>query len=337
MATVAHYTKIKSLLLLFCSLLIGGTAVAQVAIKGNVNSFTDKKGIPYVSIGIQNTSVGTTTNEDGSFSILIPAKYQSDTLVFSALGYGKKAVFIACIAEPSMVTLFLSEKETTLDTVTILAKKEKKQQFELGNKYLRNGMNLCSNPLASTGAAVALLISYKYPSYHKDLVFPLYLKEAKVKIAGNTMGDFKVRVRLLAVDSATNSPGQDILHESVIASSTIKNGWLKFDLIEHKLIIDKDFYISFEWIYDLEDRVLISEAYREFEKLNPDQVTSVTSVVNGEEVALPYYNNFLSGVAFGVSLEPFSTNNYTGYFRYNSMGKWEPATAVLAARVTLSN
>jgi CubicO group peptidase (beta-lactamase class C family) len=60
-------------------------------------------------------------------------------------------------------------------------------------------------------------------------------------------------------------------------------------------------------------------------------------VVDGEEITLPHYGNFLSGVAFGVSLEPFSLNNYTSYFRYNSLGKWERASGILTARVTLSN
>ena len=74
--------KRLGLLLLF----IGFTVSAQV--KGVVVDENDKP-ISYVNIWVENENIGTTSEENGTFSINATS---DKNLIFSALGYDKKTV-----------------------------------------------------------------------------------------------------------------------------------------------------------------------------------------------------------------------------------------------------
>ncbi len=104
----------KKLLLL---LLSPYWAFAQV--KGTVVSQADNRPVPFASVFINNSTLGTTTDENGHFSIsrLTPGKHE---LVVSVLGYEK---FFAVISVPldNPLAIVLREKSTQLDPVTVRA------------------------------------------------------------------------------------------------------------------------------------------------------------------------------------------------------------------------
>jgi hypothetical protein len=124
----------KFLLLLGIALLNTIVASAQTRLSGKVVGRTDQTGIAYVNIGIPHSPVGTLSNADGTFTLTIPAKYQADTLVFSALGYGKRTVPLVLLEKPA-ITVTLSPRTTALQAVTVTARSGKPQSFELGNRY----------------------------------------------------------------------------------------------------------------------------------------------------------------------------------------------------------
>ena len=311
-------------------------SLAQKVIKGKVSSQLDNNGIEFANIGIPNTNIGTISNNDGTFSLSVPLELQNDTILFSALGYHTRAVPLSLIdaEQPMLITLF--DKVTELETVTVYARKEKKKTFWLGNKYHQGG-HFYSDSIAG-GAAMALLIENKYPAYHKDLEFPVFVEKALLNISANTLNEFKVRIRFLEVDSVTKLPGNDLLNENVIVTSRMKNGWLTFDLSQYKFRIDQPvLFMVFEWILDDEDRINLLNQYKQYKTANPENVTLDTMVVRGEKV--PYYNwrNFKAGTSFGVSPIPFSLNNYQCFYRRNSFGNWRRASAILTARLLVSD
>lgn len=324
----------KSLLLLGVALLLAGLASAQTRLSGKVVSRADQNDIPYANLGIPDSPVGTISNADGTFSLTIPDKYRGDTLVFSALGYGRRAIPLASLHKPKGVTVALSPRVTALEAITVTARPGKPQSFELGNRYFKGG-NLYGDS-TSGGGAMALLIENKYPSFHPDLQFPVYVQAARLRISRNTMPQFKVRARLMSVDSLTGLPGKDLFEKSMVATSSIRKGWLHFDLSALDVRLEGPAcFLVFEWILEEKDRLSLLRLYDAYAKANPGRVTTDTMLVRGEKIAYRNYYDFSAGTSFGVSHLPFSLNNYKSYYRENSFGEWKRSAFILTARLTI--
>jgi len=326
----------KSSLLIAIILWAIGHLYGQEIIRGKVIDLQSNLPIAYVNIGIANSSVGTISNQDGTFLIKIPEDHLKDTVTFSALGYVERNIPTQLMQEIEITNIFLNQKEEILREVIVYTKKEKKKTFDLGNRFYKGGLNMSSAEDATAGTSVALLIQNKYPSFHKDLIYPVFLQDAKVRIADNTTNDFKIRVRLYDVDS-TGIPGNDLLNESIVIESKMRKGWLNINLSKYDLQINGPFFIAFEWILEEDERKTLKEIYRQFEKSYPDRVRMDTTIVEGKKLTALHYINFLPGTSFGVSLLPYSLSNYQTFSRSNSLGEWKRAPFILAARVTVSN
>ena len=111
---------------LFLLLLISSSSWAQnKTVTGKV---TDDKGvgIPGVSIATADSKTGTATNENGNFTISVPATTKS--LVVSAVGFEKKEVVVS--ANP--LTVLLSKSESKLDEVVIVGYGTQKKSVVTG-------------------------------------------------------------------------------------------------------------------------------------------------------------------------------------------------------------
>ena len=81
------YRIIHAILLL---ILLSGLAHGQKTIVGKVLNKTTHAPIPFANIGVVNSNVGTISNMDGSFSILLPQRLSHDSLYFTSLGFYKQ-------------------------------------------------------------------------------------------------------------------------------------------------------------------------------------------------------------------------------------------------------
>lgn len=102
------------LLLLLCGL----PALAQVT-----GTVTSKNGnpVPYASIIEEGTYNGTSTNEDGSYSLNITAKGKH-TIIFQSLGYKTREVTIEANSFPHKLNVTLEEEQFSLNEVVIDSK-----------------------------------------------------------------------------------------------------------------------------------------------------------------------------------------------------------------------
>lgn len=309
---------------------------SQTALHGKVVNQADKKPIAYANIGIANTGIGTISNEDGSFSLQVPTLHLEDTLRFSAIGYGKRSIPIQSILEKDVV-VYLKEHVTQLNEVTITSKKEKNKTFELGNRKSRGGT--LETDTIYAGSATALLIENKNP-VQKSFSFPVYLQSASIRIFRNNLSSFKMRVRLYSVDSITKSPGEDLLNKSVVAESTMRNGWLTFDLSEFQYLIQKPFFIAFEQILTKTDRDRVAKGYQDFIKKHPDRLRVDTVVFEGKKQVrqrLGMSGIDLPGTFIGIAPGESASKLYSCFTRNTSFDKWEKVRGILAATVTVSN
>ena len=180
------------------------TSFAQIIIQGRVLNKETQEPISYSNIGIVNSNVGTLSNLDGSFSILIPDKFSKDTLIFSALGFAKRAIPIHFSRQQGKLTVSLSERTTLLNTVVVNEKRQRNKTFELGNSSIKGGVIVTDTTYA--GRSISLLIENKQPYFQKDLKFPVYLEKARLRIFKNNLESLKFRLRVNDVDSLTGEP-----------------------------------------------------------------------------------------------------------------------------------
>src|SRR5690242_5039686 len=82
----------KCIYLLFFPLLLSFAAGAQVAVQGTVKN-VNGQGLPGVTVRLSGTSVGSTTDNAGKYTISLPA--DTGILVFSYIGFVPREVAIA--------------------------------------------------------------------------------------------------------------------------------------------------------------------------------------------------------------------------------------------------
>ena len=86
--TYMQLTSFKKALLLF-ALIATGVSFAQQekVLNGKVSDFATFMPVESASVYVQNSTIGTVSNVDGKFSLVVPPKYVNDTLVISSIGY----------------------------------------------------------------------------------------------------------------------------------------------------------------------------------------------------------------------------------------------------------
>ncbi len=325
--------KYLTLFLLICFCVC--SAYAQWQIEGKLLKNPGNKPIAFANIGIINSPVGTISNEDGSFSLRIPEKYSKDSILFSALGFQRKSFSVDYFTTNQTPVIYLSEEATLLNSVMVLGKPTIKSKATLGNRKFDSG-SIYTDSVAA-GAAMALLIENKYPAYNPELVPPYYIKRARLRIAKNTMDDFKIRVRILEHDTVSGLPGNDLFHENKIIISSINKGWIEFDLERYNIRIErKSFFIAFEWLVDKEDRVIMVDQFNEFKRLYPKNFSVDSVLVDGQKIVFNSWKGFMSGTSFGSSSSRASIDHFKSYYRKNSYGVWRRSSYVLAAQVSVS-
>ena len=147
--------------------ILSSASFGQLIIRGKIVNRATQAPVPYANIGIQNSNVGTLSNLDGSFSILIPPKLATDTVHFFALGFGRRAISVRFLKQKKDLTIFLNERATVLNAVTVTGKKERNKLVELGNPAFRGGVLETDTTYA--GRSVSLLIEPKEADLKKGL------------------------------------------------------------------------------------------------------------------------------------------------------------------------
>jgi hypothetical protein len=324
---------VKSMIRIILFLLISHLAHSQILVQGKVMD-TNNRPIPYVNIGILNSTFGTISNEDGSFAMRIPVSHQFDSVLFSALGYVSKSYAVADALQKSLV-VSLADHIIYLDDVEVNTKRESNKYFEFGNSHSRGGV--LETDTLTAGAALAVLIN---ENTNPDFSFPVYLNKAQIRIFRNNLPSFKMRVRFYEVDTVTNQPGNDLLQQSIVMESEMRNGWLEFDLSKLNFIVRGPFFMGFERIITKEDRELIASSYQKFIKENPKKLVADTVLVDGKKEVRQMIKGGgidLPGTFIAISTTVKDQEKFVCYTRDTSFDPWKRSHGILTATVTLSN
>jgi CarboxypepD_reg-like domain len=314
------------------------TSFGQSTLSGRVLAQDTQEPIAYANIGIVNTSVGTISNPDGSFSLPIPEKFRIDTLLFSALGFGRVSFPLSTLEFSQELTVYLIEKPTLLEPLIISQKKEALKHYEFGNSSFNGGVLETDTTYA--GRSIALLIENKEPNYHSDFSYPLWVVNVKLRIFKNNLDTLKFRIRIQAIDSTRLQPGHDLMEKSIVIKSTQRKGWLEVDLTPHHIQIDGPFFVTFEQILDLHDRIAIADGYRDFMLEHPESIVIDTVDYLGEKQIRKRLRGQaldLPGTFVSISSKEAAADSFTCYVRETSFGEWTRVRGIVTATVLLSN
>ena len=158
----------KFLLLCFSSFIVNFT-FAQIT--GNVTSDNGET-LPFVSVYLNNTYVGTTTNEEGYYTLDLE-KTGDYTIVFQYLGFKTLKKKVSITAFPYVLDAKLVEENISLSEVVINSEENP------ANQIIRN-------TIAKRKQVLEKLSEYKANFYSRGLI---KIKDAPKKVFGQEVGD----------------------------------------------------------------------------------------------------------------------------------------------------
>jgi len=147
----------SALLLLSCLFAMIPSAFAQKrTISGKITDATGK-GMPFVNVAVKGTNIGTTSNDQGVYSIDVPSG--SKTLVYSFTGHGTQEINLTSSNEIDVrMAPSVSELETVMVTALGIERTKKNLQYSIsqvqGELFNRARENSVANSLAGRVAGV---------------------------------------------------------------------------------------------------------------------------------------------------------------------------------------
>ena len=238
------------------------TCSVSAQIKGVVQDSLSGKPIPFVNIWVENENIGSTSEENGSFSL--DAK-QGKMQIFSALGYETKKM------SSTNEVVFLKPVVYELKEI-VLERPKFNKQIKVGN-YESSGFRI---GLGNINSAVIFNpgdVLLQYP----------FLKEIKFQTKSDIEGA-KIRIKFLILNS-DNSPGISLLEKEIIV--VVKKGKNEniVDLKKHKFKIPTEgFFISFEKLLIDDNKYFYELSYKDKEG---KKVTSKQMYVEPELCFVP--------------------------------------------------
>lgn len=209
---------------------------SQIQITAFIKDQETQKGIPYASVSIVGTALGTLTNENGKLELKIPSVSTNDTLKISAIGYSDQYVIVKDI---SLNTIYLDPIVYDLTEVKVKPKK-------VGYKYLGTNDysdNTCTSFMDKgdnwLGKQAAILAGNKPGT-------SVYIESFGFYIIKNEYTDsLTFRLMLYEIDER-GYPGKTFLKKPIIFSTQVKQGEVRLDLRDQHISTSNDFFISLE-------------------------------------------------------------------------------------------
>jgi hypothetical protein len=200
------------------------TLSATAQIKGVVRDSITKEPIAYVSVWVENKTIGASSEIDGTFDI----NSSSDVkLQFSILGYKNK------VAKINKEGLYYLVPENAIIEEVIIKKKKNSKSIKIGHSNKSNVSHLLGK------YPQILAKKFDYDSSYKATPF---LKEIEVFTKSPIEGAI-FKLRILEFDSIKQLPGKSLISEDVIVK--VKKGQKKnvIDVSQYNIEIPKNGFV----------------------------------------------------------------------------------------------
>ncbi len=220
-------------------LIVNSTIIYSQNLSGTVLNKKNNQPIEYVNIGLAGKNIGTVSDFNGKFNLMIDAQYDSDTLLFSVIGYAPYAVKVAEYKKQENKNVYLTEKVYQMNEITIKPKTiiQKTLGVKTESRFINAGFK--DNLL---GYECGILMNVKKTAY---------LKTININIAQCTFDSILYRVNIYKVTGKMKFG--NILKNSIylrLPKAKIKDK-ITIDLTPENLTVDGDFLVTLENIKDL--------------------------------------------------------------------------------------
>ncbi|MEO8774607.1 MAG: carboxypeptidase-like regulatory domain-containing protein [Gelidibacter sp.] len=110
------------------------SAFSQKELKNKISDFGMLMPIESASIYVQNTTIGTVSNADGKFVLLVPVQFEQDTLVISSIGYKSFKILVGEFDNTQEI--YLEEDIASLDEIILIVENRPKTANDIVLKAL---------------------------------------------------------------------------------------------------------------------------------------------------------------------------------------------------------
>lgn len=218
-----------------------GISYAQSKVyEGILRDKDSNERLAYVNIGVLNKNLGTVSDANGKFRMVLDDTFNAEVLKISMIGYKNLSFSVSDFKKRILENevLFLEKEVAELKEIVISNKKLK--TVVLGNVLERKTVSagFVNNLL---GNEIGIIIKTKRS--------PTFIEAFHAVVDYNHYNEMKFRINFY--DLKNGLPNNTILHENIIAKSTLKKGKLTIDLSEYNIVVNGDFFVSIELIESL--------------------------------------------------------------------------------------
>jgi hypothetical protein len=215
--------------------------IREYTIAGNICNEETGAPIPYATLQIKGKPKGVVADNEGFFEFTITEPELSDSLTASCLGYERRTFGSDTLLSEPRVSITLKEKSINMETVVISSPRLRKRTKVAGN---RGWFTTGSVYLDTHGQQIALYID-------NDRHVNGYIRKVSYYLSGNGNVEAPFRVRILAVDSLSRSPGADLIPEIlVVQPPQDTDGWFSVDLTEYRIYVPRTgFFVAMQGVF----------------------------------------------------------------------------------------
>jgi hypothetical protein len=218
--------------------------------EGRVVSSQTDQGIGFVNIGVVGKNIGTVSDQNGNFRIVIDSIYNKDSVRFSVIGYEPQTFPVRRLNDLPDKTLYLNPLEFYLSEIKVIYSKPREIQlgYPVTSDALRSGFS--DNDL---GSELGVIINTRKRVRLKDL---------NLNVGVCTYDSVSYRVNIYEVINQTEF--KNILTKPIYISFSNKkiNEALTFDLWENSIIAEGDILVTLELFKNLgEGRLLFKTEF----------------------------------------------------------------------------
>lgn len=166
---------------------VATASLGQKLIKGIVVDSTSLTNLPGVNVKIKNTNRGTSTNSSGIFTLMVT---ESDTLVFSSVGYAK----VVLPVYPDDETMFVRMREESILLREVIIKD---LGFRINQKYVKSPTLTTTKPLEGGSSGGVNFAYFTRLEKEKRKLVRIMADNEKVKIYLDVVNDPDVKAEIL--------------------------------------------------------------------------------------------------------------------------------------------
>ena len=235
----------KPVLTFFCFLLT--FSVSAQTLKGSITDAKTGEALPYVNVGVIGKNIGTVSDDDGTFTLTIPAGHENDTARVSMIGYKDMELTVAALHKHLLATPEIKMKPYTIEMEQVVITNKKEKQKLLGNKTESKTISagFTSDKL---GHEIGMVMKIKGA--------PSLLKTFSASIASEDNPPVKLRLNFYSVKDG--QPHELIINKNILVNVPKNASLLVVDLTPYNIMVEDDFFVSLEWLEEASKRIQFS-------------------------------------------------------------------------------